>query len=237
MPNRVLVRDEGGVPKKVVAPWGSEKLFVVVGWLGVVLAAAALADYAGVSAAVKRIKGHTDLPIAVGFGVKNADNAAEIARNADDVVVGSALVEALKGSLGPDNKAGATTVESVKSLVASLSAGVHGARDGAANGGGESASRWNSSEVSLAEAQPGSSTRNSEYASGAVTTIGKQFMDFTAIMTMVKDQLKKIADLSGINPKITTDISTISIAARPVAISLIAVSRAICDQAPLPVRL
>jgi tryptophan synthase alpha chain len=97
---------------------------------------AALADYAGVSAAVKRIKGHTDLPIAVGFGVKNADNAAEIARNADGVVVGSALVEALKGSLGPDNKAGATTVESVKSLVASLSAGVHGARDGSANGGG-----------------------------------------------------------------------------------------------------
>jgi tryptophan synthase alpha chain len=97
---------------------------------------AALADYAGVSAAVKRIKGHTDLPIAVGFGVKNADNAAEIARDADGVVVGSALVEALKASLGPDNKAGAATVESVRALVASISAGVHGARGGSANGGG-----------------------------------------------------------------------------------------------------
>ncbi len=97
---------------------------------------AALADYAGVSVAVKRIKGHTDLPIAVGFGVKNADNAAEIARNADGVVVGSALVEALKGSLGPENKAGAATVEAVRSLVASISAGVHGARGGSANGGG-----------------------------------------------------------------------------------------------------
>lgn len=93
---------------------------------------AALADYAGVSEAVKRIKGHTDLPIAVGFGVKNADNAAEIARNADGVVVGSALVEALKNSLGPENRAGETSVAAVTSLVASLAEGVRGARKSSA---------------------------------------------------------------------------------------------------------
>lgn len=89
---------------------------------------AALADYAGVSEAVKRIKAHTRLPIAVGFGVKNAENAAEIARNADGVVVGSALVSALQATLGPDNKAGATSVEAVTSLVASIAAGVRAAR-------------------------------------------------------------------------------------------------------------
>jgi tryptophan synthase alpha chain len=100
---------------------------------------AALADYAGVTEAVKRIKGHTSLPIAVGFGVKNADNAAEIAGNADGVVVGSALVEALKKSLGPDDKASERSVEAVASLVASIAAGVRGARRSSApakNGGG-----------------------------------------------------------------------------------------------------
>jgi tryptophan synthase alpha chain len=99
----------------------------------------ALADYTGVSEAVKRIKGHTPLPIAVGFGVKNADNAKEIARNADGVVVGSALVDALKRSLGPNDKAGDKSVEAVTELVASLAAGVREARTAPAkgnNGGG-----------------------------------------------------------------------------------------------------
>ncbi|MGJ0508436.1 MAG: tryptophan synthase subunit alpha [Methylocystis sp.] len=103
---------------------------------------AALADYAGVSAAVKRIKAHTDLPIAVGFGVKNAENAAEIARNAEGGVVGSALVEALRASLGAGDKASATTVEAVASLVASISAGVRGARSGSADGNGGGAFSW-----------------------------------------------------------------------------------------------
>ncbi len=94
---------------------------------------ASLADYAGVSEAVKRIKSHTKLPVAVGFGVKNAQNAAEIARNADGVVVGSALVEALKASLDDGGKATEGSVEAVTSLVASIAAGVRGAR-GAAGG-------------------------------------------------------------------------------------------------------
>lgn len=98
---------------------------------------AALADYAGVSEAVKRIKGHTSLPIAVGFGVKNAQNAAEIARNADGVVVGSALVDALKGSLDASGKGGPQSVEAVAALVASIAEGVRGARNQppASNGG------------------------------------------------------------------------------------------------------
>jgi tryptophan synthase alpha chain len=89
---------------------------------------AALADYAGVSQAVARIKRHTALPIAVGFGVKNADNAAEIARNADGVVVGTALVDALKASLDAEGRAGASSVSAVTGLVASIAGGIRDAR-------------------------------------------------------------------------------------------------------------
>src|SRR6266849_9481257 len=52
---------------------------------------AAVPDTAKVNAAVKRIKRHTKLPVAVGFGVKTAAHARAIAGSADGVVVGSAL--------------------------------------------------------------------------------------------------------------------------------------------------
>jgi tryptophan synthase alpha chain len=89
---------------------------------------AALADYSGVAAAVKRIKSHTNLPVAVGFGVKNAANAAIIAANADGVVVGSALVSAIKDSLDAEDRAGPDTAKSVAALVADLAEGVRRAR-------------------------------------------------------------------------------------------------------------
>src|SRR5471032_3160658 len=60
---------------------------------------AAAPDFAKVAAAICRIKAHTSLPVAVGFGVKNAGSAAAIAAHADGVVVGSAIVEALRASL------------------------------------------------------------------------------------------------------------------------------------------
>jgi tryptophan synthase alpha chain len=97
---------------------------------------AALADYAGVSDAVKRLKRHTDLPIAVGFGVKNAENAAQIAATADGVVVGSALVEALKASLDPQGRATADSVGAVTALVSSIAGGVRGARQAGEKDGG-----------------------------------------------------------------------------------------------------
>ena len=49
--------------------------------------------------------GTRHLPVAVGFGVKNAESAAAIAAHADGVVVGSAIVEALKASLDGEGKA------------------------------------------------------------------------------------------------------------------------------------
>src|SRR4051794_33574275 len=66
---------------------------------------AATPDTGQVGAAVARIKRHTPLPVAVGFGVRTAAQAKAIAANADGVVVGSALVDALKQSLDQDNKA------------------------------------------------------------------------------------------------------------------------------------
>ena len=88
---------------------------------------AAAPDAGKVSAAVARIKRHTALPVCVGFGVRSAESAAAIARNADGVVVGSALVEALRTSL-VDGKATVRTVTAVKDLVADLAAGVRGSR-------------------------------------------------------------------------------------------------------------
>jgi tryptophan synthase alpha chain len=87
---------------------------------------AAAADPAKTGAAVARIKRHTHLPVAVGFGVKDATSAAAVARVADGVVVGSALVEALRASL-VEGKAGPNTVDAVASLAWTIAKGVRGA--------------------------------------------------------------------------------------------------------------
>jgi len=89
---------------------------------------AAIPDTTKVIAAVARLKRHTDLPIAVGFGVKTAEHARAIAEGADAVVVGSALVEAVRTSLDGNGRATAGTVKAVADLVASLAAGVRTAR-------------------------------------------------------------------------------------------------------------
>jgi tryptophan synthase alpha chain len=76
-------------------------------------------DPGAVGKAVRRIKGHTRLPVAVGFGVRDAASAAAIGSAADGVVVGSALVEAVRGSLA-DGKAAPETVGAVSGLVETL---------------------------------------------------------------------------------------------------------------------
>ena len=91
---------------------------------------AAVPDYSRVAAAVGRIKAHTDLPVAVGFGVKTAENAAAVAAHADGVVVGTALISVLKDTLDADDAATERTVPAVSAYVADLARGVHGARKG-----------------------------------------------------------------------------------------------------------
>src|SRR5882757_3638687 len=89
---------------------------------------AAAPDAGKVSAAVARIKRHTKLPVAVGFGVRSAEQARAIAENADGVVVGSALVDELRKSLDKKGKATPRTVTMVTELVAQLAEGVRGAK-------------------------------------------------------------------------------------------------------------
>jgi tryptophan synthase alpha chain len=89
---------------------------------------AATADPAAVKEAVARIKRHTDLPVAVGFGVKTAEHARAIAEGADGVVVGSVLVEAVRKSLDEPGKSTPATVKAVTDLVKELAAGVRSAK-------------------------------------------------------------------------------------------------------------
>lgn len=93
---------------------------------------AALADTGKVAAAVNRIKGHTDLPVCVGFGVKTAEQARVIGANADGVVVGTAIVNAVANVLGPKGEKTADPAEAVATLVSGLAQGVRSARLAAA---------------------------------------------------------------------------------------------------------
>ncbi len=88
---------------------------------------AATPDYGKVAAAVARLKRHTPLPVAVGFGVKNAESAAAIAKVADGVVVGSVLVDALRHSLDDKGRATPRSIGAVTDLVRGIAAGVHAA--------------------------------------------------------------------------------------------------------------
>lgn len=81
-------------------------------------------DTAAVHQQVKRIKASTKLPVAVGFGVKSPEQAKAIARGADGVVVGSALVDAIRDTLGPNGRGTAETAPRVLGLVKGLACGL-----------------------------------------------------------------------------------------------------------------
>jgi tryptophan synthase alpha chain len=89
------------------------------------------ADESSVSQAVARIKRHTQLPVCVGFGIRTPDQARAIASHADGIAVGTALVEAVRGSLDGNGGATPKTVAAVADLVASLAEGVRAARQAA----------------------------------------------------------------------------------------------------------
>jgi tryptophan synthase alpha chain len=93
---------------------------------GITGSAAPVADV--VSQAVSRIKASTDLPVAIGFGIRTPDQAAVFARHADAAVVGSALVDLVAANLDEHGKAKPDLVGKVHELVRGLAAGVRGAR-------------------------------------------------------------------------------------------------------------
>ncbi|ANK80249.1 MAG: tryptophan synthase subunit alpha [Rhizobiales bacterium NRL2] len=85
---------------------------------------AASLDTEAAAKAVRRLKRHSDLPIAVGFGIKTPEQAAAVAEVADAAVVGSAIVNRVKEAGGDRDRA----VAGVLQLVRDLSAGVRSAR-------------------------------------------------------------------------------------------------------------
>ncbi len=76
---------------------------------------------------VGRIRAQTDLPVAVGFGIRTPEQAAKIAAVADAAVVGSALVDQITANLDDKGKPGAGTVSAVLDLVKALAEGVRSA--------------------------------------------------------------------------------------------------------------
>ena len=86
------------------------------------------ADEASVRAAVARIRRFTALPIAVGFGIKNPQQAAEVARTADAAAIGTALVDRLAQNLDPEGRAKPGLVDAVLADIRALAEGIRGAR-------------------------------------------------------------------------------------------------------------
>lgn len=82
--------------------------------------------------AVRRLKRHTELPVAVGFGIKTPEQAGIVARVADAAVVGSALVDRIAANLDAKGRAKPGLVDDTLAFVASLADGVRAAgRDAA----------------------------------------------------------------------------------------------------------
>ena len=111
--------DEKRLPKVLQNTSGFVYYVSIAGITG-----AARPDPQKVGASVGRIKSHTNLPVAVGFGVRTAADAAEIAKVADGVVVGSALVDAVRHSLHADGRPTELTVGSVVAIVEDIAKGV-----------------------------------------------------------------------------------------------------------------
>ena len=84
----------------------------------------ASASATAIGEAIRRIKGHTALPVCVGFGIKTPEQAAEVARLAEGVVVGSAIVQAAADA----RAAGESPTQAALALVRELAAGVREAR-------------------------------------------------------------------------------------------------------------
>ena len=100
---------------------GSSGFVYYVSVAGVTGAGAATLEH--VEQAVARLRRHTDLPISIGFGIRTPEHAATIARLADGVVVGSALIDQIANAASPQR-----AIDGVLGLCRQLAEGVRGAR-------------------------------------------------------------------------------------------------------------
>lgn len=121
--------DDGRLPAVLANTSG---FVYYVSYAGITGAGSADADTVG--AAVARIRGQTDLPIVVGFGIRTPEQAREIAAVADGAVVGTAFTDAVRDSLDGAGKATDTTVAAVLDLTRELAAGVAAASRKAVGG-------------------------------------------------------------------------------------------------------
>lgn len=100
---------------------GSSGFVYYVSVAGVTGAGAATMEH--VEQAVTRLRRHTDLPLCIGFGIRTPEHAAEVARRADGVVVGSALVDQIANATSAHQ-----AIDGVLGLCRKLAGGVRGAR-------------------------------------------------------------------------------------------------------------
>ncbi|MEO1141327.1 MAG: tryptophan synthase subunit alpha [Pseudomonadota bacterium] len=119
--------DENRLPKVLENTSGFLYYVSITGITG-----AAAPDPTKVAASIANIRKSTDMPIAVGFGVKTAEQAAAIGEAADGVVVGTALVNAVAGSLNENGSATISTPQAVHSLVQDLASGVRSVKHNSA---------------------------------------------------------------------------------------------------------
>jgi tryptophan synthase alpha chain len=117
--------DDKRLPKVLANTSGFIYYVSVAGVTGTKSAASA-----GIIAAVERLKRHTTLPVAVGFGIRTPTQAQEVARVADAAVIGSALVDRVAASLDGAGKATPELVDSVLGEVRALAQAVRQARQG-----------------------------------------------------------------------------------------------------------
>jgi tryptophan synthase alpha chain len=73
---------------------------------------------------VKELKKHTELPIAVGFGIKTRQDVADVTSFSDAAIVGSAIVNVIEKSLDANGEGNDKTIADVLALVRDLAAGV-----------------------------------------------------------------------------------------------------------------
>ena len=101
---------------------GSSGFVYYVSIAGITGTRSASAD--SLAAAMPRIRAATDLPVAIGFGIRTPAQAAEASRFADAAVVGSALIDTLAASLDEHGRAGPDTVRLVLDQVRAMADGV-----------------------------------------------------------------------------------------------------------------
>jgi tryptophan synthase alpha chain len=82
-----------------------------------------------IESAITHIRNHTDLPVAVGFGIKTPEQAATMAKYADGVVVGSAIVSMIEDGINANGKAKNGLVDDVLEFVKTLADGAHSRRN------------------------------------------------------------------------------------------------------------